>query len=802
MSKLLFLLFIFRISCNAQENLVLLTKKRSSFLDNYRSYASLAIFQVDIPAQISFVSYKLSAEPFDLSIFGCSPEKVYVYAKKGSIPVLNPDNSRNPKWVKNITKSELYGLELYTDKEYSYINISSPSPGIYYFAAFFPYVNPDAVAIKQKGLSQHCTAFINILVYISKAKYLKLLTENYSYHIDSKESVSYYYQFLTTPNIKQVILKIKNRGNANSPNITLRLSSDSLPAENKYINTKTINLTGRKIEIPYWLNKDGQYFLEFDFSKNQVETSLDFTLDTISLDQTFRRKNIRTSLSNKLDPTLYKSAIIDYYENQYTRSIDSYTLYELIKESGSEAFLYTYNLNHENEREFMVPIPLNMTSDDFSVLKFNIEDIIDVGGTFEFSIDFRTQSNEAGLVFFSPEAVDQIIIGCISQDMYQIPTLPRFCEYNGVKTLAPVVINNTVSNSTVLIPFPESGIWYATIKLFCKPCQNCPCYKTCSEKLRTCVSKCSCSTVHSCNVCSKNCKAELEKKAECKDCNCDDKCAKSQGFCKSSIMFDLSSFPCVMGKCGPNGRCQYILVDGYIFSACQCRNKYRGMDCTDDSNATPFWKVVLGQILLISSNAIMLPCVYFAVKRKYYPEAVMYSSVLIFSSFYHACDVGDDAIQFCITTHSSLQFADFFSALFSIWATMLAISDLKAKHRSTLHVLAAIILAYCTVIDKTGVWIFFLITIPGIAIIGVCWYFKFRKSGKNFIKMKYLKFYFSTGIIVMLIGIMIFAFFQTSGNYMYLHSLWHCIVGITVLIILPRPDTFPTLEHLGTSEQS
>lgn len=219
------------------------------------------------------------------------------------------------------------------------------------------------------------------------------------------------------------------------------------------------------------------------------------------------------------------------------------------------------------------------------------------------------------------------------------------------------------------------------------------------------------------------------------------------------------------------------------------------MDCTDDSNATPFWKVVFGQVLLISSNTIMLPCVYLAVKRKYYPEAIMYLFVFIFSSFYHACDVGDDTIQFCITSHSSLQFADFFNALLSIWATMLAISDLKAKHRATLHVLAALILAYCTVIDKTGIWIFFVITIPGVAIIGISWYLKYRKCGKNFIRKKYLKFYFSSGVIVMVIGIVIFAFLQTSGNYMYLHSLWHCIVGATVIIILPRQDTFLSLEQ-------
>lgn len=169
MFKLLIVSIILLLG-DAQEDLVLLTKKRTSFLENFRGYTSLAISQVEIPSKVSFASFKLSAEPFDLSIFGefkvifiltlnksvsisgCSPETVYIYLKKGSIPVLNPDDSKIPKWVRNITKSELYGLELLTDKKYSYINITSPQPGLYYFAAFFPYVDPNKVAIKQKGI--------------------------------------------------------------------------------------------------------------------------------------------------------------------------------------------------------------------------------------------------------------------------------------------------------------------------------------------------------------------------------------------------------------------------------------------------------------------------------------------------------------------------------------------------------------------------------------------------------------------------------------------------------------------------
>ncbi|KAK9877559.1 hypothetical protein WA026_018664 [Henosepilachna vigintioctopunctata] len=731
------------------------------------------------------------------NILGCDPEEVNVYVKRGSIPVLNPDNSKFPEKVRNITKSELHELHLVTNKEYSFINITTPEPGIYYFVSFFPYIDPDQVAVKPTGLSKHCTGFINIISYISIAHQITLLTNNYSYQIFSKTDKHSYYEFYMSPSIKEVHLNVGNINNSDvSTNITVRLGCESLPSINKYIYSKTINVLDKNIIIPFWLNIPGRYYLQFEFIEKQgSETSVQFSLDSLTINETLHRKNINSFARSKIDPVVYKTAVIDFYEDKFSKIVEPYLSYNLIKESSSESFLYTYNINHENEKEFMVPIPLNLTSDYFSVLKFQLQDVIDVGGTFQLSMDFHPTKNQEGHIELYSETIDHIIIGCISQNVYQIPTLPQHCSDNGIETIAPVVINNTVNNSTVFIPYPESGMWYVSIKLFCKPCYNCPCYKKCNDILETCTKNCKCESIYTCRKCLIDCKSEVARTASCANCNCVN-CETSKKSCNSTIMFDLSSLLCVKGTCGANGRCQLNLADGYIISACRCRNKYRGIACNDDSKATPFWKIIVAQVLLISSNLIMLPCVYVAIRRKYYPEAIMYSFVLLFSSFYHACDVGDYSIQFCLTTHASLQFGDFFSALLSIWGTMLAISDLDVRYRSTLYVLAAILVSYCTVIDKRGVWIFLLVTIPGLLIIIISWYLKYRKSGKQFIKKTYLKYYFSSGSIVMLIGIIIFGYFQTNGNYMYLHSLWHCIAGIAVLAILPRKDTFSPMENL------
>lgn len=81
---------------------------------------------------------------------------------------------------------------------------------------------------------------------------------------------------------------------------------------------------------------------------------------------------------------------------------------------------------------------------------------------------------------------------------------------------------------------------------------------------------------------------------------------------------------------------------GFVFSACYCNGGYRGFDCYDDVYVTDKTSAMIKLALLTLSNLAFIGAVYAAIKRHYYTEALVYAAVMFFSSFYHACETGED----------------------------------------------------------------------------------------------------------------------------------------------------------------
>lgn len=74
---------------------------------------------------------------------------------------------------------------------------------------------------------------------------------------------------------------------------------------------------------------------------------------------------------------------------------------------------------------------------------------------------------------------------------------------------------------------------------------------------------------------------------------------------------------------------------------------------------------------------MFLVSVVFAIRRKHYPQAMVYAATMLFSALYHACDSGEDEYSFCLVRLSAMQFADFYCGLLSIWITLLAIANVR-----------------------------------------------------------------------------------------------------------------------------
>lgn len=88
---------------------------------------------------------------FNLFDLECKPQDVSIYLKEGSPPVINPDGSTFPKRLLNVSRPDVYNLEIKSDKTPHYVNLTSPIPGTYYAATFISWTDPTNAAITQQG---------------------------------------------------------------------------------------------------------------------------------------------------------------------------------------------------------------------------------------------------------------------------------------------------------------------------------------------------------------------------------------------------------------------------------------------------------------------------------------------------------------------------------------------------------------------------------------------------------------------------------------------------------------------------
>lgn len=110
-------------------------------------------------------------------------------------------------------------------------------------------------------------------------------------------------------------------------------------------------------------------------------------------------------------------------------------------------------------------------------------------------------------VTFESEPESHTIVACIRKDHMEIPTWPDQCVSEGENSTSYLILNKTTENSTILIPYPEIGTWYASFKLFCGDCEPCDCPQYCQVDYEDCIEQCEleCITSEECSSCSKNC---------------------------------------------------------------------------------------------------------------------------------------------------------------------------------------------------------------------------------------------------------------------------------------------------------
>lgn len=260
--------------------------------------------------------------------------------------------------------------------------------------------------------------------------------------------------------------------------------------------------------------------------------------------------------------------------------------------------------------------------------------------------------------------------------------------------------------------------------------------------------------------------------------------------CNASAVFTLSSSPCLAGRCGRYGRCYHYMSGGFVFSSCLCSKGYRGWDCTEDSQVPSSVSILMAMLLLTLSNLLFIPSVYFAIRRKYYTEGIIYFFAMFFSIFYHACDSGEDEYSFCLVKLSVLQFCDFYCGLLAIWVTLIAMANVRQTYVSMLHMIGAILLAFGTELNKQSLWVFLAPALTGLCLISVSWGWRCRRTRKWFPGRRYLSIFLPVGMVLVMVGLVCYAFLQTRHNYFVVHSVWHMLMALSIICLLPSRSSF------------
>lgn len=615
-------------------------------------------------------------------------------------------------------------------------------------------------------------------------------------------------------------------------------------------NLNSNNLSGEKFQKEY--NEEHktscpqvEYCLVINF-----QTSLDASHKEPKkaiTNPTFVTKIVSTETSDENITLDLINQIPKEWQPKRFRGID---FYPLLRQTYREFFMFDYDLMPDENGK--VPFFFNLTTGAPAGFAFDVAEVHDIGGTLTFSVSmkmelesesialtelFSTSIGKDSIVKYSDKNAEvrtlsrsnKTILVCMHLSEPGIPIWPDKCQYGQRVYPAASIVNNTDLSTTtglVHVPFPESGRWYISMALYChgnksaaniakidrvkgflkkyihildKISQSCPCYPE-SRRYMRCIA----------NIKCLNSMTEAEA-LRVKDCFVDPKCAPNyfdmilyfevhqklateQFFalenCNTSVVFTISSNPCVTGRCGRYGRCYHYMSGGVVFSTCVCMKGYRGWDCTENSQVPSSVSILVASLLLTLSNIIFLPSIYIAIRCYYYTEAAIYFFAMFFSMFYHACDSGEDEYSFCLVRIGVLQFCDFYCGLLAIWVTLIAMAHIRQQFVSVLHMFGAVLLAFGTELNKQNLWVFIAPALTGTCLISTSWGIRCYKIRNWYPSPKYLLIYLPLGIVLVMVGLVCFAFLQTKQNYHIVHSIWHIVMALSILCLLPSRKIF------------
>lgn len=712
-------------------------------IQRFRSYKDVSVLPFDVPHRTHFASFNFTVKEVATSTIAkkCPPRNVTVVIKYGSYPVVAPDSARFPDNYET-RRLPYYEDEFSSDGKPRAVNVTNPLPGDWYAVAFLSYTDPNNDKIVQQGLSASCVALLEAALDVSVPEEVKVQ------ELEAGHAAAVRAEGHDAAALSRLFRSFAPAG-ARVARIQLHPAacSRARPA------CPALALAARSQAFPGSTPEDG------GGDTRRVSCTIDdaCTLTLVPLDAAWLYVAVEATPDPKL---MDKDVLIGYYLNVTFETEACYegeecwVAEELMRQSFVQLFMYNFvrvpDLSKPSPDPSQPPT-VNVSTAVATLLTFDVSPVKDVGGTLTLELRLDQTPVLMNVTSVSSGSVNVSVLACLSFATKRLPSFPDTCidTATGASFPASVRLNTTSPENftgKLHVPFPEPGPWFLSLKPFCF--------------------------------------AGNGSEADCGELN------------ETQVAFVLDSEMCGSDRCGRWGHCNNYLSGGVIFATCICQHGYRGWGCTDDERIDKLSDLLLASLLLTLSNLPFLPAAVLAALRGYYTEAFVYCCTLFFSTFYHACEAGEDVYYYCMMPLHVLQFCDFFSAILALWVTLVAMADVPPTAKSLLHMAGAVGVALGTEYDRTSLSVFMVPTILGLVLMGGRWAFRCRAQRACYPHKSYWIFCFPPGAVLVLVGVVCFSFLQTRSNYKYVHSAWHSMMAVAIMFVLPsrRQRAFESVE--------
>ncbi|XP_071520688.1 post-GPI attachment to proteins factor 6-like isoform X2 [Panulirus ornatus] len=765
---------------------------QEGLLQPYTTYADVTLFHFHIPDEVTRVTWEFAAFMDDP---GCPVREVNVHVQHGSYPVVSNNNAtlRDYMYTHRSAVHKIVTKSAYQPHDATVLPVYNPLPGSWFAAAYIPNWNEQ---MQQEGIIHKCRYSLGSIAMWSQKEHIQTLNIGVKQSVRTHENLSYYrfyvpsHTWFLQVNISHchMLEQIINRDTGERLFRwcirSLALSARSLPMYNPNGGVANITQGGSHVFTEMRPYSDGYYYLLVD---SEGETGIDITIHTKECGSAFRklRPHIRevkaseyTEVSSKQDVEFVGTAtplnitvsvstnedlgqsahesskVLDWEEvwpnitnesplilSHIPEESPSSTLDADFAADGLQCYpvLPLARIKHASDftDTFLIQGPewystwLSVQRDLPVFMYLTLLPFTDIGGTLSINILMDELLMNATRQLIT-------VMGCVRKGRPpEVENDIIVCEEQQL-TLNITSSSRATVEDFILIPFPEPDVWFLALQTICYYNGH----KT--------------------------------------PCIID----------QVMVSIDIRTQPCVFAgdsPCGTHGLCQETHRGMFFFTSCVCTAGWQGWGCEDGEAAQGWTTVLTGVCLLTLSNIFFLPPAIIAARRHLYSQALLFMATMIASVLYHACD--NEVMSYCLTKYEVLQFTDFFFSLLCFWVTVVGLGGMDDAFCPLLHTLGVVIIAPAVQYSRTAL-ASFTVPMAVAAAVPICRmvYQRWHKGAWPSIQPRQLL-YRGIGIILALIGLIMFGLIQTKDNYKYVHSTWHVVIALSLVFLLPSHNS-------------